>query len=76
EDLDAIVVDALRRGDGAPLRELPAHLLEAGSSEIRNWITVAGCVDGRPVDWLAYHPVRRSPAGTGVGCCFASWTVS
>ncbi|MCC6438894.1 MAG: protocatechuate 3,4-dioxygenase, partial [Acidimicrobiales bacterium] len=42
EDLDAIVVDALRRGDGAPLRELPAHLLEAGSSEIRNWITVAG----------------------------------
>ncbi|MGE0727149.1 MAG: protocatechuate 3,4-dioxygenase [Acidimicrobiia bacterium] len=76
EALDAIVIDALRRGDGEPLRTLPAHLLEAGSSEIRNWIAVAGCVDGRPADWLEYHPVRRSPAGTGVGCCFASWRLS
>jgi Catalytic LigB subunit of aromatic ring-opening dioxygenase len=76
EALDEIVVDALRSGSGQPLRTLPAHLLEAGSSEIRNWITVAGALEGRPVDWLEYVPVRRSPAGTGVGCAFASWRFS
>jgi 3-O-methylgallate 3,4-dioxygenase len=73
EELDGIVVEALRRGDTDRLRALPTALLEAGSSEIRNWIAMAGAVEGRPADWLAYHPVRRSPAGTGVGCGFASW---
>ncbi len=75
ERLDEIVVGALQSGDGSGLRSLPAHLLEAGSSEIRNWIAVAGAVEGRPVDWLTYLPVRRSPAGTGVGCAFASWSL-
>jgi 3-O-methylgallate 3,4-dioxygenase len=75
EELDGIVVEALRRGDSQRLCSLPVNLLEAGSSEIRNWITMAGTIEGRPADWLDYHPVRRSPAGTGVGCGFASWSV-
>lgn len=75
ETLDQIVLHSLQSGDGQGLRDLPAHLLEAGSSEIRNWITVAGAVQPRPADWVTYLPVRRSPAGTGVGCGFASWVL-
>ncbi|MFN0028701.1 MAG: hypothetical protein ACKV2O_16195 [Acidimicrobiales bacterium] len=75
EALDEIVLHSLQSGDGSGLRDLPAHLLEAGSSEIRNWITVAGAVQPRPADWVTYLPVRRSPAGTGVGCGFASWVL-
>ena len=73
EALDELVLGALRSGDGEALRTLPTERLEAGASEIRNWITVAGAMDGSAVEWVEYVPVRRSPAGTGVGCAFASW---
>jgi 3-O-methylgallate 3,4-dioxygenase len=73
ETLDNDVVNALRNKDHEALKALPLHLLQSGSSEIRNWVTVAAAADGLAVDWIAYVPGYRSHAMTGVGLCFAHW---
>lgn len=73
EPLDTRVLNALRTGDGVELRSLPEKLLRSGSSEIRNWIVVAGVFNKTPVKWTEYIPVYRTPAGTGVGLAFARW---
>lgn len=74
EQLDQEVIDALRRHDAQALRSLPACKLRAGSSEIRNWICVAGAVEHLRVDWLDYIAAYRTPASTGTGLCFAIWS--
>ena len=73
EDLDRQIVDAIRSGDHAVLRSLPAHKLIAGSSEILNWLVMAGMVEGLKSKWIDYHPIRRTPAGTGIGVAFGAW---
>ena len=73
EDLDREVMRALREKDAAALQNLPRSRLEAGSSEIRNWICLAGAVEPLSVDWLEYVPCYRSLAGTGTAMCFATW---
>lgn len=75
EDLDRRFLDALVTGDDDVLRELPARVLRAGTSELRNWIVVAGATAGtglraRVVD---YQPCYRSEAGTGCGMGFVTW---
>lgn len=73
EALDNQVVTALRNKDHEALKALPVHMLQTGSSEIRNWITVAAAADGLKPDWITYVPGYRSRAMTGVGLCFAHW---
>jgi hypothetical protein len=73
EELDALVLDALRTDDKATLVTVPTELLNAGSSEIRNWITVAGAMAGRSLAWSEYAPCYRTTAGTGCGMGFARW---
>jgi Catalytic LigB subunit of aromatic ring-opening dioxygenase len=73
EELDRQVLDAIANKDSHTLCGLPVELLNSGSSEIRNWITAAGAMEGRPVDWLEYVPVIRSEAGTGCGMGFLAW---
>ena len=73
EELDQAVLGALPRHDDAALGAVPAGLLNSGSSEIRNWITVAGAMEGRPVAWSEYVPIVRSLAGTGCAMGFARW---
>jgi Catalytic LigB subunit of aromatic ring-opening dioxygenase len=73
EPLDIRLLNALRAGSGAELCSIPEKLLQSGSSEIRNWIVVAGVFDQTPVKWVEYVPVYRTPAGTGVGLAFARW---
>ena len=73
KSLDTRVLNALRSGDGAELCNLPEKLLKSGSSEIRNWIMVAGVFKSIPMNWAEYVPVYRTPAGTGVGLGFARW---
>lgn len=74
EDLDDAVIDALRRNDLDFLSNLSVKRLQAGSSEIRNWLVLAGCV-GTDFDlsWVTYAPGYRTPALTGTGLGFASW---
>ena len=73
EDLDRKVITALKERDYASLTSLPPHLLQSGSSEIRNWITTAAAVQDLALDWISYVPAYRSRALTGVGLCFAHW---
>jgi len=74
EDLDGAVIDAMRRHDLDFLSKLEVKRLQAGSSEIRNWLVLAGCM-GKDFDmsWISYAPGYRTPALTGTGLGFASW---
>ena len=59
--------------DAAFLRTLPRNKLHAGSSEILNWVAVAGAAEALDLDWFEYVPGYRTPAGTGTGMSFATW---
>jgi len=73
EELDRAVLDACKRNDGEALAAIPAHKLNSGSSEIRNWIAVAGAAAHLKTAWQEYIPCYRSAAGTGCGMGFAVW---
>jgi len=74
EALDRGFLDMLKRNDGEAIRNLPRRLLNSGSSEIRNWICVAGAVEHLSLEWSLYEPGYRTPAGTGTGLGFAFWS--
>lgn len=73
EALDRSVLDAIGRKDEAALAAIPRAALTSGSSEILNWITVAGASEHLDIAWTEYLPVYRTPAGTGIGMAFAAW---
>ncbi len=73
EVLDRQVLAALENGTAHTLRAIPAHVLNAGTSEIRNWIALGGLMRDRHPGWSTYLPIYRTPAGTGIGLAFASW---
>lgn len=73
ELLDRRVLAALENGTPHALRDLPTHLLNDGTSEIRNWVTLGGVLRDRHPGWSTYIPIYRTPAGTGIGLAFASW---
>ncbi|WP_176596780.1 MULTISPECIES: hypothetical protein [Sphingobium] len=73
EALDRKVLAGLEPGQDHLLRDVPPEALHSGSSEILNWIMTAGAVEHLPLSWTEYEPVRRTPAGTGVGLAFACW---
>lgn len=74
EDLDRAVIEALRKKDHAFLANLDPRRLKSGSSEIRNWIVIAGAATDLELSWLSYTPAYRTPALTGTGLCFARWS--
>jgi hypothetical protein len=73
EQLDRRVLDGIANLDAESLRTIPDELLNAGSSEIRNWVAVAGAMHDREVAWSEYAPCYRTPAGTGCGMGFLRW---
>src|SRR6266481_458377 len=73
EELDRAILKALADKDRDFLQTLPRSKLQAGSSEILNWIAVAGVAEGIDLDWVEYVPGYRTPAGTGTGMSFATW---
>jgi len=74
EELDRQVLAALGAKDAAALQALPRERLNSGSSEIRNWICLAGAVEQLTLDWSEYVPCYRTLAGTGTAMGFASWS--
>ena len=73
EELDRMVIDNLGQPDGGALGSIPRHALLQGSSEILNWVVAAAAVSRLTLRYAAYEPLRRTPAGTGVGAAFAVW---
>jgi hypothetical protein len=73
EALDRAIIDAVRRKDSQWLAQLDPKLLQAGSSEIRNWLVAVEAVRDLDLGWVSYVPGYRTPALTGTGLCFAAW---
>lgn len=75
EELDRAFIAAFADRDVDYLRSIPADLMTAGTSELRNWITVAGAAHaaGLEVDRVVYEPAYRTEAGTGNAMGFVTW---
>jgi hypothetical protein len=70
---DRKIIDAIKNRDKDTLASIPQESLCSGSSEIRNWITMAGALGELDCVYDRYLPVYRTPAGTGIGLGFAVW---
>ncbi|HZT05791.1 MAG TPA: protocatechuate 3,4-dioxygenase [Chloroflexota bacterium] len=75
EDLDQNIVAALKAKDGDSLTSFPVEYFNSGTSEIRNWIVVAGALEETDLNMelIDYVPCYRSLAGTGCAMGFARW---
>ncbi|NML44732.1 protocatechuate 3,4-dioxygenase [Ramlibacter sp. G-1-2-2] len=73
EELDQQVIAAVRNKDSAALAGFDPKRLQAGSSEIRNWLVVGEMAKDLDMEWLEYIPGYRTPALTGTGLAFAAW---
>ncbi len=75
ESLDRELLDAMQAGDAARLAAVPENLFQSGTSEIKNWIVVAGVMAeaGLTMSLVDYVPCYRSEAGTGSAMGFARW---
>ena len=76
EEFDAAVLDAMKKGDELALARLPESMFQAGTSEIKNWIVVAGAMAeaGLKMRLIDYVACYRSTAGTGSAMGFAHWS--
>src|ERR1700759_1831363 len=70
ESLDRGVLDAIATKDAAALAGIPRGKLRSGNSEILNWVTAAGVLEGLEATIVDYVPGYRTPAGTGTGMAF------
>lgn len=73
EAFDRRMLAAMKANDVETLRNVPVTALRSGNSEILNWIMAAGALEGFDMDLCEYIPVRRTPAGTGIGLGFCVW---
>jgi len=75
EALDEQFLQALKSNDTAYMSAMPASVFREGTSEILNWIVIAGAADrqGQVVD---YFPLYRTRTGVGCAMGFAYWETS
>lgn len=76
EDLDHRIIDGLKHDDFAKLADYPDVRFRAGTSEIKNWIALAGAMSGTglQMNLVDYVPCYRTEAGNGCAMGFAEWT--
>ena len=73
EKLDQMALEGIQQKSVVKLSQLPREKINSGSSEIRNWIVVAGATENLDMELIDYVPCYRSPAGTGCAMGFARW---
>jgi Catalytic LigB subunit of aromatic ring-opening dioxygenase len=73
EELDRVTIDALTKAKRDQLFALPREKLKGGTSEILNWVIVAGAMSPQPMTLVDYIPGYRSPGATGCGMGFGYW---
>jgi len=73
EEIDAMTIDGLKNKKPEVLYRLPRERLRGGTSEILNWVALAGAMEDRELKYFDYVTTYRSPAGTGCGMGFAYW---
>jgi 3-O-methylgallate 3,4-dioxygenase len=75
EPLDYRFLKALETNDLDYMGSMPAADLVEGTSEIRNWIVIAGAAD-RPGKVVNYFPLYRTRTGVGCAMGFAYWQLN
>jgi hypothetical protein len=75
EEVDNAVMDALRHRSIEKVAALGEPIFQAGTSEIKNWVPVAGAMAdlGYEPNVVDYVPCYRSIAGTGNAMGFVYW---
>ncbi|MGH9566166.1 MAG: protocatechuate 3,4-dioxygenase, partial [Candidatus Angelobacter sp.] len=75
EDVDNAVMDALKSRKIEGVAKLGEPIFQAGTSEIKNWVPVAGAMAdlGYEPNVIDYVPCYRSMAGTGNAMGFVYW---
>ncbi len=75
EEVDGVFLDALRSKDIARVEALGEGVFQDGTSELKNWVPVAGAMAavGLEPEVLDYVPCYRSEAGTGNAMGFVCW---
>ncbi len=73
EEIDQMVMDGLKNKKPEVLFRLPRERLWGGTSEILNWVALAGAMEDRELKYFEYVTTYRSPAATGCGMGFAYW---
>ena len=75
EELDMALIDGMKNNDEKALVNIPADRFRSGSSEMKNWIPVAGIMmnRGMKMNLVDYVPCYRSEAGTGNAMAFVYW---
>jgi len=73
EEIDAMTIDGLKNKKPEVLFQLPRERLWGGTSEILNWVALAGAMEDRELKYFEYVTTYRSPAATGCGMGFAYW---
>lgn len=74
EEIDQMTIDGLKNKKPEVLFRLPRERLDGGTSEILNWVALAGAMENRELKFLEYVTTYRSPAATGCGMGFAYWS--
>ena len=76
EELDEKIIDGLRTNDIAKLTDYADVRFRGGTSEIKNWVALAGAMagNGLRMDLVDYIPCYRTEAGNGCAMGFAEWT--
>jgi len=72
--LDEGRVQGFRERDPAILCSMPEWKLQSGTSEIKDWITLASACQHLDYQLVGRTPGYRSPAGTGHADAFAMWS--
>jgi hypothetical protein len=75
EDFDMRMLNAIKHRDTKTIFDEPHNMFRSGTSETKNWITVAGILSETELQMnlIDYVPSCRTEAGTGCGMAFASW---
>jgi 3-O-methylgallate 3,4-dioxygenase len=73
-EIDDLAHKGFRERDPGILCSLPEWKLQSGTSEIKDWITLAGACEHLDYRFVDRTPGYRSPAGTGHADAFAIWS--
>ena len=73
EEIDRLSLKGMAEANGELLSSLPRVRLQSATTEILNWVAVAGAMKDTKMDVICYEPGYRSSAGTGCGCGAGSW---
>ena len=75
EEFDDRMLTAMKKRDTKTIFAEPNSNFRSGTSETKNWITVAGILSDTDLNMnlIDYVPCYRSEAGTGSGMGYATW---